>query len=68
MGFWGTLGNGVLSVGKAVGNKLMEENDRIQDYRARYDRYDDDSLKREFRSASGARKIAIRMVLRDRGY
>lgn len=57
--------------GTFVLNSIREKNEamreELQRYREIYDRYDDDSLLRKYRSTSGMRKIAIGSLLKERG-
>ena len=59
-------------LGSAALNSLQEKNAKIERLMQRYEQYDDDKLKRMYRGECGFRSsddlIAIRNVLRDRGY
>lgn len=63
---------GLMDFAKKVGSALLEEaqkkQERIARLKERYERFDDNSLKAKFTSSSGEEKLAIGLVLRDRGY
>ncbi len=48
--------------------KYDEKVENIEKYKERYERLDDETLFRRWRSASGDEKIACEMLLKDRGY
>ena len=42
--------------------------ERINNYKDKFDQYDDDRLIRMFKSRSGDEKLAVAMLLKERGY
>ncbi|WP_020004187.1 hypothetical protein [Brachyspira innocens] len=64
MGFFDMVKSGAKFVGKQVKNF----NDDFNKYKMEYSSYDDERLKREFARASGAKKMAIASLLKERGY
>ena len=64
MGFWDVC----KSIGKAIVEDLQERQERINRAKERYSTYDDKNLLRLYRIRNGEDKIAIGMVLRERGY
>lgn len=63
MGFKDLLG----SVGSAVSKSISEKNQRIQEYKERLDFYDTDRLIRDYKHSSGDKRLAILMLLKERG-
>ncbi|MDP3010230.1 MAG: hypothetical protein Q8N30_14325 [Methylococcales bacterium] len=60
---------GLLDVlGGFVQNKVNERDDRINKIRARYESGDNEYLIRKFKSTTGEEKMAIGLILKDRGY
>lgn len=55
-------------VGSSVHTNIQKRNEKIQQYKERYERYDDDFLKKAFKNSSGEKMLAIGMILRERGY
>lgn len=51
-----------------LGNYANDQKEKLNAYRERYDRYDDERLKREFKKASGIKALAIGSLLKERGY
>lgn len=65
MGFGEFLGN----LAKGAIDNLQEKSARIKQYKARYERYDDKCLFRLYKSSSSMeRKLAIALLLKERGY
>ncbi|UTE77513.1 hypothetical protein [Rossellomorea sp. KS-H15a] len=48
--------------------EMYKRKDRIESNKSRYQRYDDETLKRMYREANGDSKYSIGLVLKDRGY
>lgn len=63
MGFKDLLG----SVGSAVSKGISEKNQRIQEYKDKLDYYDTDRLIREYKHSSGDKRLAVMMLLKERG-
>lgn len=53
---------------KVADNALKEKSQEIQEYKRRYERYDDQHLKKIYHESSGNKKLAIGMLLKERGY
>ncbi len=58
----------LLDVGKGALNSMKEKQENINRLKAEYRRRSDDELKKQFQSSSGDTKIAISMLLKERGY
>lgn len=63
MGFWDLVAKGA----KVVGEKTKNFAEDFQKYKAEYETCDDEELKNLYSSTSGARKLAIMSILKDRG-
>ena len=63
MGLWDLIKEGA----EFVGDKYKDFSGEVNKFKAYYSKYDDESLKRLFNSTSGARKIAIASILKERG-
>ena len=63
MGFWDLVAKGA----KVVGEKMNDFSEDFQKYKAEYETYDNEELKNLCSSTSGARKLAIISILKDRG-
>ena len=48
--------------------KSQENKEQVEKYKAQYERYDDEQLKKKFLSSSGACKMACGLLLKERGY
>ncbi|MCU7557953.1 hypothetical protein [Macrococcus capreoli] len=59
------LGASIIRDGKNAVDKRMKE---IEKYKAELKNKSDSSLQSEYRNAQGAKKVAIRNILKDRGY
>ncbi|PPK77517.1 hypothetical protein BXY41_11656 [Lacrimispora xylanisolvens] len=68
MSFFESLGKVVGSVAGAACDELQAKNERIQNYKDRHDRLDDESLINKTKSSHGDEKIACMMLLKERGY
>lgn len=58
-------------LGKVVGNAVKSVNEkaeRVEKLKKTYDRYDDKRLIEEYKRASGERKLAASILLKERGY
>ena len=64
MSFWSTVNNLASKVNEGAQQKV----DQIEHYKMNYDRYDDERLLQMVKSASGTRKMAIMLLLKERGY
>lgn len=53
---------------KIADDALKEKSQEIEEYKRRYERYDDQHLKKIFRESNGNKKLAIGMLLKERGY
>lgn len=62
---------GFLDVAKKAGQlgyqALQEKRERIEQYKARYDRLDDQALYKKWKSSSGDAKLACLFLLKERG-
>ena len=63
MDFWETA----KKVGKVVKSELEEQKESIQNWKARYERLDDEELKKRFLKSSGNQRIALMLLLKERG-
>lgn len=63
MGLWDLIKEGA----EFVGDKYKDFSGEVNKFKAQYSNYDDETLKRLFNSTSGARKIAIASILKERG-
>lgn len=63
MGLWDLIKEGA----EFIGDKYKDFNGEVNKFKAQYSNYDDEHLKRLFNSTSGARKIAIASILKERG-
>ena len=52
----------------SLGSYINDRNEEFYEIREKYDRYDDERLKREFKRASGRKKMIIASLLKERGY
>lgn len=52
----------------SLGSYVNDRNEEFYEIREKYDRYDDERLKREFKRASGRKKLIIASLLKERGY
>lgn len=52
----------------SLGSYINDRNEEFYEIREKYDRYDDERLKREFKRASGRKKMIIASILKERGY
>lgn len=68
MGFWSGLGNVLKNVGDGIAADAIAKRERINEWQVRYENTDDDVLLRRVKTASGEEKIAIAVLLRQRGY
>ena len=64
MGFWETVG----AAGVAAYKGLEAKGEKIRNYKEQFERYDDERLLRMSKSSSGDRRIAVLMLLKERGY
>lgn len=62
---------GFLDVAKKAGQlgyqALQEKRERIEKYKARYDRLDDQTLYKRWKSSTGDAKLACLFLLKERG-
>lgn len=62
---------GFLDVAKKAGQlgyeALQEKRERIEQYKIRYDRLDDEALYRRWKSSTGDAKLACLFLLKERG-
>lgn len=62
---------GFLDVAKKAGRlgyeALQEKRERIEQYKIRYDRLDDEALYRRWKSSTGDAKLACLFLLKERG-
>ena len=63
MWFWDLVVKGA----KVVGEKTQNFAEDFQNYKVEYEAYDDEKLKKLYCSTSGARKLAIMSILKERG-
>ncbi len=52
----------------AASGYLKEKNERLEHYKLRYGGKSDEELKKLFSQSTGDKKIAIGMLLKERGY
>lgn len=52
----------------SIGGYTSKKKDQFTEYREKYDRYDDERLKKAYMQASGVKKMAIGTLLKERGY
>lgn len=64
MGFGDFLKQAAASAGSYAKGQL----DSVQEYRERYEGYSDERLKKMFKESSGAKRMAIYQIMKDRGY
>lgn len=64
MGFWSSLGSGLAKGAKSA----LEASQEISQYKAEFENYDDETLKRYARSGDLKKKTAAYSVLKSRGY
>ena len=69
MGFWDSAGNIAGKMASGAIDSIQKQQNEINKYRQRYEEYEDnDKLYKEMLRSSGNKKLAIAMILRDRGY
>ncbi len=49
-------------------NQVNQTQQNVMKYKERYERLDDEALKRKYRMTSGYEKCACAMLLKERGY
>lgn len=64
----GILGEFFREVLADATDKTRKMNADYENYRERYDRTDDQQLIRQYKNASGVKKMAMASLLRERGY
>ena len=64
MGF----GSFLLDVGKSIYGAAVDKSDRLNQLKSEHQRYNDNDLKRKFKTSSGETKLVIASILKDRGY
>ncbi len=62
------LGSFLFDVGKGALNSLKEKEERVNKLKSEYKRYNDNDLMNKFKTSSGETKIAIAMLLKERGH
>jgi len=51
-----------------ISSYASDKKDQFNEYREKYDRYDNERLMKEYQRASGVKKMAIGTLLKERGY